>query len=43
MLYFITRNAEIYTKVMREIDEADRLGKLSESITYEECLDLPYL
>ena len=29
--------------LVSEIDQADRLGKLSKYITYEECLELPYL
>ncbi|KAJ5365242.1 cytochrome P450 [Penicillium concentricum] len=43
IIYFLVQNGSVYHKLQREIDEADRTGKLSEYITYAECLELPYL
>ncbi|KAF2018869.1 cytochrome P450 [Aaosphaeria arxii CBS 175.79] len=43
IIYFIIRDARIHSKVVEEIQEADRLGKLSKAITFEECLNLTYL
>lgn len=43
MFYYIVKNPRVYRKIQSEIDEADQKGLLSEFVTYEECLKLPYL
>lgn len=34
---------EAYDKLLQEINQADKKGKLSQYVTYAECLELPYL
>jgi cytochrome P450 len=41
--YFLMRNPGAYRNLMAEIDQADRDGLLSEYVTYEESMRLPYL
>ena len=41
--YYIVKSPRVYKRLVQQIDEADRQGLLSEYITYEECLKLPYL
>ncbi|ETN37470.1 uncharacterized protein HMPREF1541_07092 [Cyphellophora europaea CBS 101466] len=41
--YYIIRTPRVYKRLVEEIDEAHHQGTLSEFITYEECLKLPYL
>ena len=43
VFYFLVQNPQSYGKVQQEIDSADREGRLSEYITYAECLEMPYL
>ena len=43
VFYFIVKNSEVYKKLQTEIDDADKAGKLSEYVTYAQCLELPYL
>lgn len=43
IFYFLVQNPEVYRKLQNEIDKADHAGKLSEYVTYAECLELPYL
>lgn len=43
IIYYVVQNPNVYRKLQQEIDEADRAGKLSEQITYAECLELEYL
>lgn len=43
IFYYIVQNPHVYTKLQNELDEADGKNMLSEYITYEECLKLPYL
>ncbi|KAJ5678742.1 cytochrome P450 [Penicillium macrosclerotiorum] len=43
MIYFLVQNKEVYKKLQNEVEEADKEGKLSQYITYAECLELPYL
>lgn len=42
-MYFLVKNPETYRRLQQEIDQADEQGKLSEYVTYSECLQLPYL
>ena len=43
VFYFLIKNPRCYAKVMEEIDQADEKGQLSDHVSYEECLKLPYL
>lgn len=43
IIYFTIQNPAVYKRLQEEIDEADKAGKLSEYVTYAECLELPYL
>ncbi|KAH8883489.1 cytochrome P450 [Thozetella sp. PMI_491] len=43
VFYYLVRHPDCYKKLQAEIDQADRDGKLSNNITYAECLQLPYL
>ncbi|KAL2834623.1 cytochrome P450 [Aspergillus pseudoustus] len=43
MLYYIVKNPQVYHKIQREIDEADKRKQLSKCVSYDECLKLPYL
>ena len=43
ILYYIIQTPDVYKRLQAEIDEADRTGKLSDVVTYAECLDLQYL
>ncbi|CAG8925610.1 unnamed protein product [Penicillium salamii] len=43
IIYFLVKNVSTYNKLQHEIDEADQTGRISEYITYAECLELPYL
>lgn len=43
IIYFLVKNPTAYYALQQEIDAADREGKISEYITYAECLDLHYL
>ncbi len=42
-LYYLMRNPSTYRKLMAEIDQADKNGQLSEYVTFEESLKMPYL
>lgn len=41
--YYLMKNPLCYKKLQAEIDEADENGRLSDFVTHEECLKLPYL
>ncbi|KAJ9606533.1 Cytochrome p-450 [Cladophialophora chaetospira] len=41
--YYLIKTPSAYEKLVAEIDEAEKTGKLSNFISYEECLRLPYL
>lgn len=43
VVYFLCKNPDRLIKLQAEIDDAERLGALSETITYAEALKLPYL
>ncbi|KEF59035.1 uncharacterized protein A1O9_03878 [Exophiala aquamarina CBS 119918] len=43
IFYFLVKNPRVYKKLMDEIDENDRAGKLSSMVTYEQVLAMPYL
>lgn len=43
IVYYLVQNPVAYQKLQREVDQADQAGKLSEFITYAECLELDYL
>ncbi|KAJ5697351.1 hypothetical protein N7488_011035 [Penicillium malachiteum] len=43
IIYFFIQTPLAYRRLQSEVDNADNLGKLSEYITYAECLELPYL
>jgi hypothetical protein len=43
VFYFIVQNPAVYKKLQREIDNADKASKLSDYVTYAQCLELPYL
>ncbi|KAJ5897370.1 cytochrome P450 [Penicillium tannophilum] len=43
IIYFLVQNEPVYRKLQKEIDEANAAGRLSDYITYAECLELPYL
>ncbi|KAF5968045.1 pisatin demethylase cytochrome P450 [Fusarium coicis] len=42
VVYFVIRTPHVYEKLQIEIDEADQAGHLSEYVTYQESLKLPY-
>ena len=42
-LYFLIKNPSCYAKAVAEVDQADSEGRLSEHVSYEECLKLPYM
>ncbi|QGI65311.1 hypothetical protein CEK26_009260 [Fusarium fujikuroi] len=42
VVYFVIRTPRVYEKLQREIDDADQAGQLSEYVTYQESLELPY-
>ncbi|KAG4257724.1 hypothetical protein FPRO04_07945 [Fusarium proliferatum] len=42
VVYFVIRTPLVHEKLQREIDEADQAGQLSEYVTYQESLELPY-
>lgn len=42
-VYFIIRTPRVSEKLIREIDDADEAGQLSEYVTYQESLKLSYL
>lgn len=43
IFYYLTKTPRVYKKFVDEILEADKAGKLSEYITYEESLRMPYV
>jgi cytochrome P450 len=43
IFYFVVKNPLVYKKLMAEIDEHDKAGKLSSLITYEQASAMPYL
>ncbi|KAJ4154034.1 hypothetical protein LMH87_010498 [Akanthomyces muscarius] len=43
VFYYVIRDSRVSTKLVSEIDTADAKGKLSEFVTYNESLELPYL
>ncbi|KAL4948676.1 cytochrome P450 [Aspergillus filifer] len=43
VLYYLMKTPKAYNKLMAEIDEADRDGRVSQKIQYNEALKLPYL
>jgi hypothetical protein len=43
VVYFIVKNPSAYRKLMDEIDEADRVGKLSEMVEFNQGQQLQYL
>ncbi|KAF5987957.1 cytochrome P450 monooxygenase [Fusarium bulbicola] len=42
VVYFVIKTPQVYEKLQKEIDEADQAGHLSEYVTYQESLKLPY-
>jgi len=43
IFYFVIKNPRVYEKLMIELDENDKAGKLSSLVTYEEASAMPYL
>ncbi|KAL6253147.1 Cytochrome p-450 [Rhinocladiella similis] len=43
ILYYLVKSPKIYATLRDEIDEADRKGKLSNRVTFEESQELKYL
>lgn len=43
MVYFLCKNPRCMRKLVEEIDERDKAGKLSQPISYKEASDIPYL
>ncbi|KAJ5363950.1 cytochrome P450 [Penicillium cataractarum] len=43
IIYYLVQNRSAYEKLRKEVDDADKNGRLSRYITYAECLELPYL
>ncbi|KAJ5315081.1 cytochrome P450 [Penicillium atrosanguineum] len=43
IIYYLVQNGKVYMRLQKEIDDADKAGKLSDYVTYAECLELPYL
>ncbi|KAJ0416229.1 cytochrome P450 [Aspergillus carlsbadensis] len=43
VFYYLLQHPSVYRNLVDEIMAADRKGKLSEYITYGECVQLPYL
>lgn len=43
IFYFLIKNPETYQSLVHEIEEADRDGRLSPVIEYQQGLKLPYL
>ena len=43
MIYFLCRNPHCMQRLVVEIDDADKQGKLSDPISYKEASEMPYL
>ena len=43
MIYYLCKNTRCYDAVLQEIDEMDRLGQLSDPITFAESNKMKYL
>ncbi|KAK5092857.1 hypothetical protein LTR70_006037 [Exophiala xenobiotica] len=43
IVYFLCRHPQCMQKLLHEIDNADRAGKLSNPISYKEACEMPYL
>ncbi|KAI5456875.1 putative P450 monooxygenase [Mariannaea sp. PMI_226] len=43
IIYYLVKNPDCFAKAQSEVDQADREGKLSDYVTYAECLQLHYL
>jgi cytochrome P450 len=43
ILYYLIQTPKSYKRLQAEIDNADRVGKLSKFVTYGEGLELEYL
>lgn len=43
MIYFLLKNPSTYDKLQKEIDDFDAKGKLSETISFTESNQMPYL
>lgn len=43
IFYFLVKTPQVYARLREEIDQAERDGKLSELVTYEESQGLRYL
>lgn len=43
IFYHLCKNPQAYAKLQNEIDSADKEGRLSSLITYDESKTLPYL
>jgi cytochrome P450 len=43
IFYYLLHDKSAYKTLQNEIDEADRAGKLSPTITFSESLELEYL
>lgn len=43
VFYYVIRDARVYSKLQKEIDDANAAGKLSTFITSQESLELNYL
>ncbi len=43
LFYYVIKSPSVYVKLQKEVDEADRDGKLSHFVTYAESLELKYL
>ncbi|KAF5610572.1 cytochrome p450 oxidoreductase [Fusarium tjaetaba] len=42
-IYYLIKNPACFAKAQAEVDQADQEGKLSDHVSYAECLQLPYL
>ena len=43
ILYYLCRNPKIMRKLREELDDASKLGTISDPITFKQAQDLPYL
>lgn len=43
IFYHVLRDQHVYDKLQAEIDEAEQQGRLSDPITFNEAMQLPYL
>lgn len=43
IFYYLVKTPKVYAKLRKEIDDADKEGKLSELVSFEESQNMKYL